>query len=67
MIQIVKDFDGSYYANINVNGDIYIGLPEYGPYKTLKAAVKEQLDIVLPNLDTLKWMRCGRKYFATIR
>lgn len=63
--EIVKDFDGSYYANVFI-GDKYIyGLPEYVNYKTLKQALAQK-GIFLPNLNDLRFERCGRKSYAHI-
>ena len=66
MIEIVKDFDGSYYANITVDGNFVYGLPENVSYRTLKSAVRKKLGIILPNVDMLEWKTLGRKRFANI-
>lgn len=65
-IEIVKDFDNLYYANITLNGNSVKGLPEYVGYVELKKAVKEKLGYTLPNLKDLKFEKSGRKCYAHI-
>ena len=63
-VEIVKDHDGSYYANVTINGKMVGGLPEYVPYRKLKAAIKENCGIELPSLSTLDFHCIGRKKYA---
>lgn len=63
-VEIVKDFDGSYYANVNYNGYSVLGLPEYVTYKELKRAFAEKIGYKLPNLAELSFKSYGRKYYA---
>ena len=48
-LEVVQDFDGSYYANLTVNAMPVKGLPEYVDYNTLKKAIKEKTGIDIPN------------------
>ena len=65
--EIVRDFDGSYYANISdADGDQFRGLPEYVTYKELKKVVKEAIGVKLPALRSLTFKKSGRKQYATI-
>lgn len=63
--EIVKDFDGSYYANLFINGKYTCGLPEYVDYKTLKKAIASK-GVQLPNLSELCFERYGRKSYVQI-
>lgn len=63
-VEIVKDIDGSYYANVNYNGYTVWGLPEYVTYKELKKAFKEKIGYTLPNLSELPFRSYGRKYYV---
>ena len=65
-VELVRDHDGTYYANVTM-ANVRIGkLPEYVPYRKLKAALKEYCDIELPNLKDLTFQRNGRKQYAHI-
>jgi hypothetical protein len=64
-IEIVRDFDGTYYVNARNELHEHIkGLPEYLPYKELKKAVKEALGVTLPPLKSLTFEGNGRKQYA---
>ena len=63
-LEIVKDHDGSYYANLTINGRLVAGLPEYVPYRRLKAEIKEYYGIELPRLKDLELKQFGRKWYA---
>lgn len=54
IVEVVKDIDGSYYANVNYNDYTVLGLPEYVTYNELKKAFKEKIGYTLPNLSELK-------------
>ena len=65
--EIVQDFDGRYYANLTIDGNLIGGLPEYVAYETLKEAVFERTGIRLPaisQLDEKYWLNVGRKKHA---
>lgn len=61
--EIVKDFDGRYYANLFINGKFCGGLPEYVDYKTLKQAIALK-GVQLPNASELRFEQYGRKSYA---
>jgi len=64
-IEIVRDFDGTYYVNARNELHEHIkGLPEYLPYKELKKTVKEALGVTLPPLKSLTFEGNGRKRYA---
>jgi hypothetical protein len=65
--EIVKDFDGTYYANMYVNGK-RIDLPEYVDYRTLKNAIKEKTGIeILKHKDMIfENLPCSRKKSALL-
>lgn len=64
--EIVRDFDGTYYANIYVNRKYVYGLPEHVPYDTLKNEVKDKTGIEIPDCDGVVFRKLGRKYYATV-
>jgi len=64
-IEIVRDFDGTYYVNARNELHEHIkGLPEYLSYKELKKTVKEALGVTLPPLKCLTFEGDGRKQYA---
>ena len=63
--EIVRDFDGTYYANLNYRGE-YVPLKEYDSYRELKKEAKAKGYDVLPNLSELNFERYGRKEYAYI-
>ena len=65
-LEVVQDFDGSYYANLTIDAIPVKGLPEYVDYKTLKNAIKEQTGIVILNKNDMKFQQNGRKKYAYI-
>lgn len=64
--EVVKEFDGTYYANLILNGELVKGLPEYVSYKELAQAIKEKTGIVILKCKDMIFERCGRKYYAFI-
>ena len=65
--EIVRDFDGTYYANVHNELDEHFrGLPEYVTYKELNKAVKEALGVTLPALIDLHFEKSGRKRYAQV-
>lgn len=63
-IEIVRDHDGTYYANVFIDGEWVSDLPEYVGFKTLKAAVRKATGVLLPKLKEMKFKRFGRKEYA---
>lgn len=66
VIEIVKNRDGSYYANVTMNNEWVKGLPEYVSYRTLRSAVKEKTGFTLPSVKTLHFETISRKKYANI-
>lgn len=65
-IQIVRDFDGTYYANAFL-WEKQIPLPEYVTYRELKSAIKRRMGVLLPKLTDLKFICHGRKEYAQVQ
>ncbi|MDD2269234.1 MAG: hypothetical protein PHY15_06760 [Eubacteriales bacterium] len=66
-VEIVRDFDNSYYANVVVDGNVVRSLPEYVNYRTLKTAIKEQAGYEIPTIKALSFTRMGRKQYAHLQ
>jgi len=64
--EIVKDFDGTYYANMTDENGLVKGLPEYVDYRTLSNAIKQQTGRQIVSRKYLKFTRLGRKQYAYI-
>jgi len=67
MVEIIRDFDGTYCANMSINGESVSGLPECVSYQTLVAAIKKKISFKLLPLKALNFERCGRKEYAVFR
>jgi hypothetical protein len=65
--EIVRDFDGTYYANMTDENGYVSGLPEYVNYKTLIDGVEEKTGRCLPLCKHLKFKNIGRKGYAIIQ
>lgn len=67
-VEIVKEFDGSFYANMRVKNDSIEGLPEYVTYPALKKAIKTRTGITLPPLKALQFTKSPlcRKHYAIV-
>lgn len=63
-VEIVRDFDGTYYANVSKNGELVDDLPEYVNYRTLKKAIRDKINFQILPMKALKFERFGRKEFA---
>lgn len=63
-LEVVQDFDGSYYANLTVDAMLVKGLPEYVDYKTLRNAIKDKTEIDIPNKGDVIFQQNGRKHYA---
>ena len=63
--EVVQDFDGSYYANMYVNGK-HIDLPQYVDYTTLRNAIKERTGIEILLRKDMIFERMGRKKYALL-
>ena len=64
--EIVKDFDGTYYANLTIDGKLIKGLAEYVKYNELKKSIREQTGICIVNKKNLIFQGYGRKKYAFI-
>ena len=62
--EVVRDFDGSYYANMCIGGNIVNDLPEYVNYKTLKEVIKQKTGIEILKCKDMIFEKHGRKYYA---
>ena len=65
-IEIVRDHDGTYYANVTKNGEYINGLPEYVDYNTLKTAIADHTGVILPPAGCLHFEKLGRKSYSTV-
>ena len=66
-VEIVRDFDKSYYANLyNENGVCHNLSKEYTDFRTLKTLCKKEYGVNLPNLSQIEFETHGRKSYAYI-
>ena len=64
-IEIVRNFDGSYYANLtDTNGYHHTLSAEYINYNKLKNLCRAEYGVELPPRASLKFEKHGRKDFA---
>ena len=64
--EIVKDFDGTYYANLCISGELIKGLPENVDYKTLIESIKNKTGITMLKCKDMIFEKLGRKRYAYI-
>ena len=65
-IEIVQDFNGTYYANMIKDGKRVEGLPEYVDYSTLRKAIEMKTGIQILKRKDLILQQSGVKKFAYI-
>ena len=66
-VEIVRDFDKSYYANLyDENGGGHNLSKEYTDFRTLKTLCKKEYGVNLPNLSQIEFETHGRKSYAYI-
>lgn len=66
-VEIVRDFDKSYYANLyDSEGEAHNLSKEYTDFRTLKKLCKEEYGVSLPNLSEVEFEEHGRKSYAYI-
>lgn len=66
-VEIVRDFDKSYYANLyDENGVCHNLSKEYTDFRTLKTLCKKEYGVNLPNLSQIGFETHGRKSYAYI-
>ena len=64
--ELVRDFDGTYYANLTIDGAHVDGLPENVNYKTLKEAIRQRTGIQMIPVSHMYFCKLGRKQYAII-
>ena len=65
-MEIVQDFNGLYYANLWIEGQLVEGLPEYVDYKTLRTTIWDKTNIHIFNRKDMIFEGFGRKKYAHI-
>jgi len=65
-IEVVQDFDGTYYANMVVSGSPVRGLKEHVDYNTLREDIKVKTGIEILKKKDMFFQQCGRKKYAYI-
>lgn len=55
-LEIVKDFDNTYYCNLK-------GINEYISLKQLKKEIKKRYKVIVGELKTLETIKYGRKTY----
>ncbi len=66
-VEIVRDFDKSYYANLyGENGGCHNLSKEYTDFRTLTSLCKKEYGVNLPNLSQMEFETHGRKSYAYI-
>ena len=63
-VEMVRDFDNTYYANMTIDGEIVKGLPEYVDYRTLNKAIRNQTGFCILRMKDLRFKKYGRKSYA---
>lgn len=64
--EIVRTFDGKYYTHLRIGETLFLKLPEYVDYRTLRRAATAQYNIKLPPMKALRFYRFGRKKYASL-
>jgi hypothetical protein len=64
--EIIQDFDGSYYCNLSISGNLIDGIPEYVDYRTLSEGIRKRTGICIPKKKSLIFQQEGRKKYAFI-
>ena len=64
--EIVQGFDGTYYANLSIDGKLVSGLAEYVNYNELKKSIRDKTGICIVNRKSLIFQGYGRKKYAFI-
>lgn len=66
IIEIVRDFDNSYYANFDGETQQRVGneAPEYVKYGELRRWIRDRLHVDIGTAASLKWEKLGRKMYA---
>lgn len=65
-VEIVQDFDGTYYANMAIEGEPVEGFPHNVSYNELKNAIKNKTGICILNRKDMIFTQLQRKKYAYI-
>jgi len=65
-IEVVQDFDGTYYANMVLGGKPVTGLPQHVDYNALRAAIRHMTGVEILKRADMKFQQSGRKKYAYI-
>ena len=65
-LEVVQDFDGSYYANMVINGNPVQDLKEYVDYNTLRKDIRDKTGIEILKRKDMVFQQWGRKKYAYI-
>ena len=65
-LEIVQNYDGTYYANMTINGAIVRNLPESVDYDTLKREIRQRTGIEILKRKDLNFQQRGGKKYAYI-
>lgn len=65
-LELVREFDGSYYANMVIEGQWVKNLPKYVNYNTLREAIRCETGISIPLKKNMIFERHGRKRIAYV-
>lgn len=65
-IEVVQDLDGSYYANMIINGKPVRNLKENVDYNTLREDIRSKTGIEILKRNKMKFQQSGRKKYAYI-
>lgn len=64
VVEIVKDFDNTFYCNVHIAGKHIKSIPEYVSYSELRTGVFDVCGISIPPLKELNFTKSGRKHYA---
>lgn len=65
--EIVRDFDGLYYANLWLNGVFQSGIKEYVTYRELRESIRDAVHVDIGRASDLRFVSFGgRKSYAEI-
>lgn len=65
--EIVRDFDGSYYANLWLDGVFQSGIKEYVTYKELRKSIRDIMHVDIGRASDLLFVPFGgRKAYAVV-
>ena len=65
-LEMVQDYNGTYYANMTLGGKKVEGLPEHVDYNTLKDAIRQKTGVCILNRNEMIFQQSGKKKYAFI-